>query len=69
MATIPGYYTIEEAASVIGVSPSQVSRYISSGKLSAVDLGRQKLIEQQEVHTFQRVPVGNPAFRKASKQK
>lgn len=68
MATIPGYYTIDEAAEVIGVSRSQVSRYISAGHLQALDLGHQKLIEQQEVHRFERIPVGNPKFREQRKK-
>ena len=66
MAIIPGYYTMDEAAEVIGVSASQVSRYITGGKLSAIDLGGQKLLEQQAVHKFERTPVGNPAFRRQS---
>lgn len=60
--TIPGYYTISEAADVIGVSGSQVTRYIHGKKLEAVDLGGQWLIEQAEVHKFQRKPRGNPNF-------
>ncbi len=67
MATIPGYYTIDEAASVMGIDRSQVSHYISSGRLPAIDLGRQKVIEQAEVHNFERRPRGNPNFRKNGK--
>lgn len=64
MATLPGYYTIYEAAEVIGVSHSQVTRYVKDKLLPAVELGHQKLIEQEAVHKFQRPPVGNPQFRK-----
>jgi excisionase family DNA binding protein len=64
MATLPGYYTVYEAAQVIGVSHSQVTRYIKSKLLEAVELGHQKLIEQEAVHKFQKPSVGNPNFRK-----
>lgn len=64
MATIPGYYTIAEAAEVIGISYAQVARYVQKNELKAIDLGHQKLIEQSVVHQFKRRPVGNPAFQK-----
>lgn len=64
MPTIPGYYTLSEAADVIGVSASQVTRYIQQGLLKAVDLGHQILIEQAQVHNFSRPPRGNPNFRR-----
>lgn len=63
MASIPGYYTIYEAADVIGVSHSQVARYIRNGDLPAQTVGNTRLIEQEAVHKFQRKPVGNPQFR------
>lgn len=68
MATLPGYYTVYEAAEVIGVSHSQVTRYIKAGLLPAHELGLQKLIEQEAVHKFKRNPVGNPQFRKSAKK-
>lgn len=64
MATLPGYYTVYEAAQVIGVSHSQVTRYIKANLLPAVGLGHQKLIEQEAVHKFRKPPVGNPNFRR-----
>ena len=64
MATLPGYYTISEAAVVIGVSHSQCARYVREGILPAVNLGHNKVIEQQAVHQFKRPPRGNPDFRK-----
>jgi excisionase family DNA binding protein len=67
MATLPGFYTVCEAAKVIGVSHAQATRYISQGLLPAVDLGHQKLIEQSAVHTFQRPQRGNPNFRRENK--
>lgn len=64
-STITGYYTIKEAAEVIGVSSSQVNRYIIDGTLKAIDLGKQWILEQSAVHNFQRPPRGNPTFRRA----
>ena len=64
MAEIPGYYTVDEAAAVIGVNRSQVSRYISNKKLPVKRVGQSILIEQSAVHNFERPPRGNPAFRK-----
>jgi len=61
---IPGYYTISEAAKVLGKSPQMVSRYIHLGFLNAKTLGREKLIEQTDVHDFKPAPRGNPNFRK-----
>ena len=63
-STVPGYYTIGEAAVVLQRSESQVSRYIKHGQLPAVDLGHQKLLEQGVVHAFKPPPPGNPTFRK-----
>ena len=65
MPTIPGYYTIAEAAEVLNRSESQVSRYIKNGQLTAVHLGNQYLIEQVAVHQFTPRPRGNPNFRKS----
>lgn len=64
MARVPGYYTIDEAKEVLEVSHSQVTRYIKDGLLKAIDLGHQKLIEQEAVHNFKRPLRGNPTFRK-----
>lgn len=61
---ITGYYTIGEAARVIGRSESQVSRYITNGLLRAVDLGHQKMLRQRDVDSFTPPPRGNPNFLK-----
>lgn len=66
MATIDGYYTLYEAAERIGVSHSQVSRYVQEKLLVGICLGRQILIPEQSVDTFQRPLRGNPAFRRKS---
>lgn len=64
MATIPGYFTVQEAATHIGVSHSQVTRYISNELLPAIDLGHQKLIPAAKVKRFKKPPRGNPNFQK-----
>ena len=64
VAILPGYYTLPEAADIIGVSRVQVSRYVAKGLLKAVDLGNQFVIEQAAVHNFKRRPRGNPGFGK-----
>ena len=63
-STLPGYYTIGEAAVILKRDHSQVSRYIRQGLLPAIDLGHQKVIEQAAVHEFAPPPRGNPEFRK-----
>lgn len=69
MSAIAGYFTVEEAAAVIGVSPSQITRYIADGKLKAKRIGHQFLIEQHVAHTFTRPPRGNPMFREQGKKR
>lgn len=64
MAVIPGYYTAQEAADIIGVGYSQVCNYVNDKKLPALRLGTQILIEQSAVHKFKRPLRGNPEFRK-----
>lgn len=64
MSAIPGYYTVQEAADVIGVSHVQVTRYIADKRLPCVKIGRNMLIEQKSVHDFERPLRGNPDFRK-----
>lgn len=64
MAKIPGYYTLQEAADVLGVTKPQVSRYIKKGRLCPIDLGQQKVLEQAAVHTLERKKPGNPNFGK-----
>ncbi len=72
MATtsIPGFYTMREAAEVIGCDVSQITRYIRNKQIpgdAVKDLGHQKLIEQYAVHQFTRRPRGNPNFQKKDK--
>jgi excisionase family DNA binding protein len=64
MAQISGYYTVPEAAGVIGRTGTMISRYIRMGLLPARRVGKSYLIEQAAVHKFVPPPRGNPNFRK-----
>jgi len=64
MSQIDGFYTVTEAAKVLGRSRSTVSRYIQEGLLKAREIGPVKLIEQSAAHAFIHPLRGNPAFRK-----
>jgi hypothetical protein len=64
MSQIPGFYTVEEAAKVIGRSYACVSRYVRDGLLPARVVGQVKLIEQSAAHAFSPPRRGNPQFRK-----
>lgn len=61
-ATIPGYIRLERAAEIIGVSHSQVWRYIDDGLLDAVKVGNTYLVKEKDAKNFERPPRGNPAF-------
>lgn len=45
--------TVIEAARIIGVSHSQVTRYIKSNLLTAERLGNQLLLDRRDVERFQ----------------
>jgi len=64
---IPGFYTVPEAAVILGKTPEMVRKYIKDGRLSAKTAGKRHLIEQGDVHTFTPRPRGNPHFKKSQK--
>lgn len=65
MAEIAGYLTPYEVADLLGVSHSQVTRYVASELLPSVRVGRSILIPEKAVKSFERPPRGNPEFRKS----
>lgn len=65
--SIPGYYTVPQAAEILDKSSSQVCRYIQNGHLKAVKVGNYNLIEQAEVHNFIPPPRGNPNLQRNAK--
>lgn len=69
MSIIPGYVTPAEVADQVGLSVSQISRYITSGELKvAKRLGRMCLIEEAVAKNFVKKPRGNPNFQKKVKK-
>lgn len=67
--TIPGYIDLTEAAKIIGVSHSQVWRYIDDGLINALNIGGTYLVKRRDAANFVRPPRGNPAFRQRSEGK
>lgn len=65
---IPGYIRLDRAAEIIGVTHSQVWRYISNGLLDAINIGGTYLVKERDAKGFQRPPKGNPAFRQNSQR-
>ena len=61
--SVPGYYTIAEAARILGVSTVMVGRYVrgkASVKLPAVRATREWLIPERALEEFHRPPGGFP---------
>lgn len=50
MALKDSYFTISEAAKEIGVARQTISRWITEGKLNAEKVGREMLIEKNELY-------------------
>lgn len=46
------YYTISEAAQELGVTRQTISRWISEGRLVAETIGREKLIDKEQLDEF-----------------
>lgn len=63
MSAIAGFFTPAEAASIIGVSHAQITRYVNDEKLPSRRIGRQILIPEKAVKAFKRPPKGNPNFQ------
>jgi len=63
MATISGYVTIQEAAPILRVSESTVTRYCQDQLLKgAKNLGKQWLIPERSIKSFKKPARGNPEF-------
>ena len=64
MTTLHDYVTTHEAAAIIGVSHSQVTRYCKSGALPSVRTGRmgsrEIQIKRRDAKKFKRPRRGNP---------
>lgn len=63
-ATLKTHYTVSEAATILGVDPSQVRRYIRDGLLAAIEVNsRLKLVAKKDVERFVRPKLGRPFGR------
>lgn len=54
---------------MIGVDPSQVSRYIKSGRLKSYCVGKRRFLREKHVLSFKRPPVGSPILLAAAAKK
>lgn len=63
MAMLNGYLTIQEAAPILGVDESTVTRYCQDKRIAgAKNLGKQWVIPAKSLRTFDKPKRGNPAF-------
>lgn len=62
MTTLNDYVTAHEAAKIIGVSHSTVTRYCKSGGLPSERMGHEILIKRRDAKKFKRPPRGNPNY-------
>ena len=62
MTALEDYVTTHEAAKIIGVSHSQVTRYCASGDLPSIRPGHEVLIKRRDAKRFKRPPRGNPNY-------
>ena len=53
--------TTTEAATRLGITPGLVCRYCRSGRITAVKVGRDWLIDADALRTWKPNPVGYPA--------
>ena len=58
------FCTIEEAARIIGVHRSQITRYIQNRLLECERVGNQLFLNKKQVRNFVRPRPGNPNFTK-----
>ena len=66
MSEIKGLLTVTEAAKLIGVSHSQVTRYVNQGILPAKRIGQTILIDESDAANFERPRRGNPKLLQKS---
>ena len=62
--TLNNMLTVREAARAIGVSHSQVTRYIAAGQLRARKISGVYLVAKSDARSFKRPRKGNPNFWK-----
>ena len=58
--SVPGYFSIKEAAKLLGLSPSRVYEYVEDGRLPSVRAAHVILIPVEKVKTFKPNISGRP---------
>lgn len=64
-----GWLTTLQAAARLGVSESQVSRYLKAGKLTGRRISWRWIITAESVENFRPNPVGNPNWLQRAREK
>jgi hypothetical protein len=59
-ASVPGYVSIKDAATMLGLSPSRIYEYVEDGRLSSVRAAHVILIPIAEVQNFKPNIAGRP---------
>src|SRR6266487_5246997 len=57
---VPGYISIKQAATMLGLSPSRVYEYVEDGRLSSVRAAHVILIPIEEIRNFKPKLSGRP---------
>lgn len=64
---MPDLFTLAQAATALGVSPTTLRHQVAAGRLRATLYGRTYLIDRAELERYRRDSVGRPG-RKATQQ-
>jgi excisionase family DNA binding protein len=51
---MPEYYTTEEAAEILAVTPSRIRQFIGEGRLKSQKYGRDHLIQATDLYEFKK---------------
>lgn len=67
---IPGWFTPDDAADILGIHPDLVRRYCRDKKLKAKPIGRYWFIKEGDLTAFASKPRprGNPTFQRQGKR-
>ena len=62
MNAIPGFYTIDRAAEILGISQPLIRKYCRSKRLCAHQVGRSWVIKKEDLIAFKKIPrrAGHP---------
>ena len=57
---IEGYLTTKEVAEKLGVTIGRIQQLVAEKRLNAVKVGRDNLISEKDIASFERLSVGRP---------